>query len=139
MKNQIKYGAFFSGILFVGFICLYISIWVLRPNQGIDWSYISLGKYFHIAVTDNWRGNLVLFNQDSPYTGSIIKFTGDKTIDEWGLTGWGIYFRHITNSVQHSVWWTLIISLWYPIIIFGILPAIFVVTKLRCKKLASKQ
>lgn len=129
MKNKIRNGAYISAILFLGFICLYIIVWFLNPNQNLDWSYFSLGKDFHIAITKNWGGNFVFFNQDSPYTGSIIKFAGDKTIKEWGLTGWGIYFRHIDNSVQKSVWWTLMISLWYPIIMFGALPVIYFAKK----------
>jgi hypothetical protein len=134
MKNQIKNGTYISTMLFFGFVGLCVFTLFSNPNPNLDWSYISLGKDFHVAITKNWGGNLVFFNEERPYTGSIIKFAGDKTINEWGLNGWGIYFRHIENSVQKSIWWTLMISLWWPIILFGMLPAIYAVKKLRAAK-----
>ena len=52
--------------------------------------------------------------------------------------GYGIYFSDIDHTVnKEQNWWTFFINLWYPIIIFGILPAIFVVKKLRNRKSTS--
>ena len=46
----------------------------------------------------------------------------------------GLYFRLIKHTDTNETWWTLMVSLWYPIIIFGILPAVYVVQKLRGTK-----
>jgi hypothetical protein len=126
----LKICAYVSMILFFGFICLYAFVWISQPNSGTHWSHISFGQDIHIAVTGNWGGNLVFFNQTMPYTGSVMSFTGDNTLSEAGLTGGGIYFRHIKHTIEKDKdWWTLMISLWYPIIIFGILPSVFVAKK----------
>jgi hypothetical protein len=54
------------------------------------------------------------------------------------FVGHGIYFWEMKHTVEKKwSWWTLMISLWYPIILFGILPAIFLVKKLRGRKSAS--
>ena len=46
--------------------------------------------------------------------------------------GCGIYFSDIDHTVnKEQNWWTVFVNLWYPIILFGILPAIFVVKKWR--------
>jgi len=66
--------------------------------------------------------------------GSIVSFAGDKNVVERGLTAWGLYFRLIKHTDTNETWWTLMVSLWYPIIIFGILPAVYLVQKLRGTK-----
>ena len=77
---------------------------------------------------------MLFFNQKMPYMGSIVSFAGDKSVVERGLTAWGLYFRLIKHADTNETWWTLMVSLWYPIIIFGILPLVFVVKKLRAAK-----
>ncbi len=57
--------------------------------------------------------------------------------DMMGWIGYGIYYRVISDATSKVTWWTLMISIWYPIILFGILPAIFAVKKLRARKSAS--
>ena len=49
--------------------------------------------------------------------------------------GYGIFFSNISHTVDklHN-WWTFMISLWYPVIIFAILPIVFVVKRLRSVK-----
>jgi len=55
------------------------------------------------------------------------------------LTGYGIFFSKISHTVDkvHN-WWTFMISLWYPVVIFGILPAVYVVQKIRGTKLVTQ-
>jgi len=100
----------------------------------------------HVAVTkDGWCGNLMFFNQRSPNTAGMLIMTGghdltnrvDRSSSEKGWDGLGIYFCLIENVRPPESWWTFRINLWYPIILFGILPAIFVVKKLRNWKSAS--
>jgi hypothetical protein len=141
MKNRIfKKCAYVSMSLFLGFIGLYAYA-LLAPNpraddSGIHWSYSSLGN-LHVAVTSNWGGHLVFFNQTMPYTGSIMSFAGDKSVIEHGLTGWGLYFRSIEHADTNETWRTFMISLWYPIIAFAILPALGLVQKLRGHRCAT--
>jgi hypothetical protein len=97
----------------------------------------------HIAVAkDDWNGSLILFNQRSPYIGGTIALVGDNKhlVSEVSEKGWNFartYFCIIKNIHRPDSWWTLEISLWYPIILSGILPAIFVVKKLHNRKSAS--
>jgi hypothetical protein len=128
MKSRLfRNCAYISTVLFLVFVALFAYVWFVSPNSSADWSYFSLGKDIHIAVTKKWGGNMVFFNEGMPYAGSVISLTGDKTINERGVTGWGIYFRLIENTTQNSRWWTLMISFWYPVILFGILPLVFAV------------
>lgn len=137
MTNVFTNSACASAILFFGFAGLYAYAWLANPNpqadkSGIHWSYVSFGNGLHIAVTKEFGGNVVFFNQNMPYQGSIITLAGDNTVGETGFTGAGIYFRHIIHTVETDKnWWTLMISLWYPIIVFAVLPLVFVIKKLR--------
>jgi hypothetical protein len=151
MKNKLfRNCAYVSGLLFLGFIGLYAYVWIEDPNpQSIRITIgsnikplngtngLSTGTFvfdgggsLHFAVTKEWGGYLVFYNQNIPYSGSIFRFSGDKTINETGLTGCGIYYRHITHTLEKDKnWWTLMVSLWYPIIMSGILPLALVLKK----------
>jgi hypothetical protein len=141
MKNKcFRNCAYISVVLFLISAGLLAYAWLGSSNSSQGLPYISLGENVHISVTKRVGGGLVCFNQDTPYTGSIIKFAGDNTINETGFTGAGIYFRHITHAVEKDKnWWTLIISLWYPVIAFGILPLVFLIKKSQTTKEAAQQ
>ena len=140
MKARVvKVCACASAVLLFGFVSLYVYLMVENLIFSADpshayWPNISIGK-FHIAVTTKCGGSLVLFNQEMPYMGSIVSFSGDNSVTERGLTGFGIYFRLIHFIDRKMIWWTLMVNLWYPIIMCGVLPAILVVQKLRGHKL----
>lgn len=144
MKTVLRYSGYTSTVLFFVFVGVLIYAWLNSPNprtneSGVHWSYVSLGKV-HVAVTMERGGNLVLFNQKAPYTGSIYKLAGDNSVNETGLTSCGIYFRHITHTNEKGQnWWTLMVSLWYPIIIFGIFPCILIIRKLRAEPASPSQ
>lgn len=84
-----------------------------------------------------FRGFGIDFGSEK-HTASLLGFSNDDRESETHFMGYGIYFRDTNHTVdrKHN-WWTLMISLWYPIILFGILPAIFLVKKLRGRKSAS--
>jgi hypothetical protein len=141
--RMFKTFAYVSAILFWGFMGLSAYTWLGGPNprtdeSGIQWSYTSLGN-LHVTVTSDWGGNLVFFNGEAPYTGSVVSLAGDKSVVERGLTGLGIYFRLIEYTSKNETWWTFMISLWYPVIILAILPAVLVVQKLRRQKPGSRR
>jgi hypothetical protein len=72
------------------------------------------------------------------HTASLFGFSKNDRESEMRFIGYGIYFSDTSHTVDKTHnWWTLMISLWYPIILFGILPAIFVINKLRGRKPAS--
>jgi hypothetical protein len=114
------------------FTSIMVCVWVVLPASNQTPKF-SVGK-FHASLTQRMGGSMVFFNQEVPYMGSIISFAGDESVKETGYDFYGIYFRTIYHAKKRT-WdqWTFIISLWYPIILFGILPAIFAVKKLRAK------
>ncbi len=74
------------------------------------------------------------------HTKNIFGFSQNDREIESMFKGYGVYYRDTSHTVDkvHN-WWTLAISLWYFIILFGILPTIFVIKKLRDRKSASFQ
>ena len=65
------------------------------------------------------------------HTARMFGFSDGDRESETQFKGYGIYFRDTSHTIDKAHnWWTLMISLWYPIIFFGILPAIFVAKKL---------
>ena len=144
MKNKfLRNSACASTVLFVGFVSLYIYAQIANPHLHLDtpdifYPHVSLGENVNVTVTKDWSGDLIFFNQNVPYSGSIVSMAGDKTVNVTGCDGWGIYFRSIKHTTRKD-WdqWTLMISLWYPIILFGILPTIFVMKKLCSHKSAT--
>ncbi len=122
---------YICGILFFLSLSLYFTVSDYYPNpdvggSDIHWRYLSIGGGIHITATGLWGGNVVLFNGDVPYTGSVIYIADNKSTDNsQSVTGWtthGIYFRDIPQTAgRKQTWWTLMFKLLYPIIVFGAL------------------
>jgi hypothetical protein len=91
-----------------------------------------------VPITANCRATVqyahIWFFNDAeygPYHGSIIAISDGKgNTPTVSLTGFGetlgIYYRHIRWLRSGGVIWTLAISLAYPLVIFGILPAAWI-------------
>ena len=125
-------------MFFLGFVGLYIYAHVADPHTHLESSsaycpHVSLGDVKATVVKD-WGGNVVFFNQAVPFFGGTISLAGDKTVSETGWDGCGTYFRIVKDTKRTDNWWTLMFSLWYPIIIFSVLPAVYVVQKPRGTK-----
>ena len=77
---------------------------------------------------------LVFFNQiDGRYRGSLYTVEGDPhppvvTRVDWGFPR--IYYRHF--RYDKAVEWTLMVSLWYPLILFAIGPVVWGVSRWKC-------
>ncbi len=81
---------------------------------------LSLGKHFHISLED---GSIVFYNSDNygPYRGSMLSMGFDPdapTVNGFGMWA-GIYLRDIRWPNGDRLW-TLFVTLWYPVIIFGL-------------------
>jgi hypothetical protein len=115
---------------FLGSAMLRIYVSAVNPNPLHHWPYVPLGGGVHVAVIKRWGSNLVFYNGDLPYLGDVISIDDGKNINERGWNGFGTYLRLIKNADVGVTWWTFMINLWYPIIIFGILSAICVAKNL---------
>jgi hypothetical protein len=146
-----------STAFFLGFIGLYIYVLAANPmprtdKPGIHWPYVTIkhnnpiivtnypseatsidNPSIHLAIAkDDWNGNLMFFNQEGPCIGAlVVSMSNDHSTTETGWAYAGISFRLIKDVRRPDSWWTLMISLWYPLVLFGILPTIVMVKKLR--------
>ena len=59
------------------------------------------------------------------YTGEEDEFVGRDR----GADLPGIYYRHFIWGKQTAPWWTLRVSLWYPIVLFAILPLFWMIRR----------
>ena len=125
-----------SSAVLLGFtvILCFMSLWLNPPDH-----HVSFGDSFHIGVSeadgDDTIGRLVFYNTEDPgpYYGSLIQMFGPSTLlseAHFGDTA-GIYFRYF--RWPPGVLWTLMISLWYPLILFSIQPAIWLILNLRSR------
>ena len=106
-------------------------------------------------------GRLVIFNDAKygPYRGSIMAIGGEGTHEEFSglrISDYdfgritftnrngtidrlrlcdlpGIYFRHFDIHDQAHTLWTIMISLWYPLVVFSILPAAWLFRRWRSR------
>jgi hypothetical protein len=93
--------------------------------------HLSCGEKFHVAVWNRGLDSrLVFFNnaQYGPYRGSLLGildaegnvYPKRKWEQSFG-DSWGAYYRYFQWT--DATLWTLMISLWYPISAFAIIPA----------------
>ncbi len=87
----------------------------------------SLRDDFHISLYRRENDcRLAFFNEKNyPYVGGSV---GPDTKVR-GLNFLGIYYRHYRLSSEGDIWWTLCISLWWPVVLFSILPGLFLYRK----------
>ncbi|MCA8988131.1 MAG: hypothetical protein KDA78_10840 [Planctomycetaceae bacterium] len=107
-------------------VLMFLAGYIISP---LDYHF-SLSDDFHVGVWSNGPDSrLVFFNDPAygPYRGSIIGLTDQDgnvyppLIHEQSFgDSWGIYYRYFQWS--DSTLWTLTVTLWYPIVLFAILP-----------------
>lgn len=110
---------------------------------------VAITSQFHLGVLD---GGAWFFSHDVPYMGSIMNigspdtrevhrgwgtdhygfgqttFIGKKgeVVDrKWGCDLPGVYFRYFQLHHEARSLWTLMLSLWYSIVMLAILPALW--------------
>ena len=96
-------------------------------DGGESRDHLSLSPSFHFGVASRGlESRLILFNdsQYGPYRGSIVRWWGVMNRSTTGFgDAFGIYYRHFVWS-DGRVLWTLFVSLWYPLVLFGTLAVI---------------
>ena len=122
-----------STLFLAAFIGLWVYALVADPNL---YSYPE-PKFFHVsignvsmAVNKEDGGRVVFYNGPIPNAHTSGFSPDNVTFYE----GCGIYFLLINVTASKVTWWTLIISFWYPVIIFAILPAIYLFKRLFRRK-----
>ena len=139
--------AFLTVVLWI--VTFYVTPWDHRVSLSRTfhigvWAGFSgdiLGRlvFFNDAQYGPYRGSIItLANSDYPSTGKSwfwgVGGLGERTdydgkgtveIKELGCDFPGIYYRHFVWVKTGVVLWTLMISLWYPLLFFGALPATY--------------
>lgn len=118
----------FSTTMFVITVALFLAGYLLNPSDH----YLSLGDDSHFIVLGRGLDSrAVIFNDAryGPYRGSIIGLADvDGSVlprlEEQAAFGdsWGIYYRYFRRS--DSTIWTLTVTLWYPMVLFAVVPVI---------------
>ena len=109
-------------------VLLFIAGWVISPWD----QFLSFSDDFHVGVLGRGIDARIVCFSDSdygPYQGSIIGVVdADGSLypplkSEYAFgDSWGIYYRYFEWS--DSILWTLTVTLWYPIVIFAIMPLV---------------
>lgn len=153
-----------SAFLVICTVGLWLATFTITPwDHKISFTqdfHVSVWKGF----SGDTLGRLVIFNdaEYGPYRGSIMRLSEENTQET--QSGWhagdydfgqiiytnrddtidklkacdlpGIYFRHWKIHDQVRPLWTLMVSLWYPLVLFSLLPIIWIFHqwRLRCSK-----
>jgi hypothetical protein len=131
MKNKIlTVASYISAALFLGFLIAYLYAEIADPLSNIlthpeSCPHISFGNVKITVEKQGLGGCVIFFNQEIPNGRTTFGWV-DKEIN-WD--DYGIYFRLVKVPALTDSWWTLMISFWYPIIIFSILPLLFLIQK----------
>jgi hypothetical protein len=114
-------------------LCLFLLLFALGVATDA-WNHrLSLAPAFHIGVLNNGLDSRIVFFNNSeygPYRGSIVGLAGNEFphTNAFGDT-FGVYYRHFTWP--DSVLWTLMVSMWYPILAFSLLPSWWLIRRTR--------
>ena len=122
--------------LIAAFLTLALNPWDHRVTLTPDFRFGVWSGFSHLNPVLGFSCSdpvLVFFNQnEGPYRGSLITVEGDPhppmvTGVDWEFPR--IYYRRI--RWDDSLTWTLMVSLWYPLILFAIGPLIWGVSRWR--------
>ena len=136
-RRTLKIATCLSTAMLTVMVVLFVAgIWI-NPRDH----HLSLSDTFHVSVSGRgWDIRLVFFNdaEYGPYSGSVIGVVDNQgnvyppleREVSFGDTA-GIYYRYFRWS--GATLWTLMLSLWYPIALFAILPLLWWVFRLGSK------
>jgi hypothetical protein len=88
---------------------------------------ITVTSRFHVGFFD---GGVWFYSDQWPYRGSIIQVDGQPPLlRQAGFDFSGIYYRIFRFPADST--WSLVVSLWYPIVLSAILPALWIYRRRR--------
>lgn len=131
-KRAFRIATVTSTVLFIGSVVLFLAGFILNPWDH----YLSFNDESHVGVLGmGFESKLVFFNDTEygPYRGSIIGLVDEDMVEDTNgpslrdyalafAQSVGVYYRYF--EFPDDKLWTLMVNLWYPIVIFSILPII---------------
>lgn len=104
-----------------------VILWLLSYHLNLSRGLAELKPSDSIPILSGYRlgfedGGAWFYNNQMPYRGSIISSSSVKS----GYDLPGIYFRHISLQGSLPAYNTLRASLWYPVLVFAALPALWI-------------
>jgi len=129
-----KYFSFWAYLFALCFCCcvaIFLYSWIAATEQEDLMCRISFDARFSMAIIGRWGESLIVFNQRDPYLGGFYGVTGGSKIQVTRLDYYGVYFRKIIDPSINDSWWTVMISLWYPISFFGIIVSLLLLKRLK--------
>ena len=121
-----KIATMFSTVMLALAVLLFLLGYIVNPLKY----HLSFREDSHVGVSsDGFDSRLVFFNdaEYGPYRGSIIglvdadgnAYPPMEREESFG-DSWGVYYRHF--QWPDSTLWTLMVTLWYPVALFAIMP-----------------
>ena len=103
-------------------VALFISYHLDMQRHGI-----AITSNFHFGLFD---GGAWFYSDRWPYHGSLVQIDGQPPISQkYGLDFPGVYYRYFRFPA--STTWSLVVSLWYPISLLAIPPAVWIFRRKR--------
>ena len=126
MRRFLATASITSQILLAIFLVVFLLGFVVSPSKH----FLSMTDSIHVGVWNRgFDSRIVVFNdaQNGPYRGSINGLVGDdgevypKIVHQRAFgDAYGVYYRFIQRA--DSADWTFMVSIWYPIAMFAIIP-----------------
>lgn len=103
-----------------------VVMWCMALSRNNREKLISFGPNYHVGVMSfrNVDARISFFNDEEygAYRGSIVGLEGGPPYIKHGFGSFfGIYYRYF-RWPDGTELWTLLLSLWYPTILFSVLP-----------------
>lgn len=121
-----------------GVVCLTVLVVLLISYQlDVERHGIAVTSGFHVGF---FRGGVWFYGNELPYMGSIIQISSagapgsgyPPLLDEAGVDFPGVYYRFF--RFRSSTIWTLMVSLWYPVGLFVLLPVVWFFRNLKLRR-----
>ena len=98
-------------------VALFVSNHLDMQRHGV-----AVTPSFHFGLFD---GGAWFYSDERPYHGSIVQIDGQPPISQKSSLDFpGVYYRYFRFPAHTT--WSLMVSLWYPIVLFAIPPALWI-------------
>jgi len=104
-------------------------ILLLSYHLDLERHGIGVSRHFHFGFFD---GGVWFYSDELPYQGSMIGIAEDPSLPQVrGGDFPGVYYRSFRIRAENT--WTLMVSLWYPILLSAIAPAAWIINRRRLR------